>query len=172
MPTDTVSQIRIDWPDTRIYTDLPQYIQSIVQQVPPMYSALHIDGERAYTRVRSGEVFDIPPRPVHIQDVRILGIDFPCIHIQSTLSSGGYIRSLAPMISGYMSSEYMSEGHIDRNFGYIQNLRRTALLCGTGDMDISLSTPLLDIDIGQSIPYEKIFPHIPMYPLYVGADED
>jgi tRNA pseudouridine55 synthase len=67
------------------------------EQVPPVYSAIHVDGERSYDRARAGEVVDLAPRSVA---VRHLVLDGPSpgearISLDLTVSKGYYVRSLA-----------------------------------------------------------------------------
>jgi tRNA pseudouridine55 synthase len=70
-------------------------------QQPSAVSAIKIDGERAYTRVRNGEEISIPPRSVMIHDLEILGIerlsnlDVIDLKVRVVCSAGTYIRALA-----------------------------------------------------------------------------
>lgn len=73
---------------------LPGFIGEILQ-VPPVYSALHVDGERAYERVRKGQTVLLPPRPVTIYRLELLSFIEGRAHIVVTCSKGTYIRSLA-----------------------------------------------------------------------------
>ncbi len=65
-----------------------------IEQTPPAYSAIHIDGKRAYQRIRAGEVFEMPTRLVNIVSLRVLRYDFPKIELETVCGSGTYIRSL------------------------------------------------------------------------------
>lgn len=65
-----------------------------IQQIPPIYSAIKIDGKRLYKHARKGEVVEIEPRPVHIKCFEITGTDFPEVHFKIICSKGTYIRSL------------------------------------------------------------------------------
>ena len=47
----------------------------VIQQVPPMFSAVHVDGERAYKLARAGERVEIKPRPVRVDAIEVLGYD-------------------------------------------------------------------------------------------------
>lgn len=71
-------------------------------QVPPAVSAIHIDGERAYTRVRRGEVVQVPPRPVRFDVLDVvewhaaaLGDTGPRVVLDVRCSTGTYMRALA-----------------------------------------------------------------------------
>jgi tRNA pseudouridine55 synthase len=65
-----------------------------IEQTPPAYSAIHIDGKRAYQRIRAGEVFEMPKRLVEVDLMRVLRYDFPEIELDIVCGSGTYIRSL------------------------------------------------------------------------------
>lgn len=65
-----------------------------ITQVPPAYSAIKIDGRRAYERVRAGEQVDMPSRKVRIDSIRVLAYDFPNIQLDITCGAGTYIRTL------------------------------------------------------------------------------
>jgi tRNA pseudouridine55 synthase len=66
-----------------------------IQQVPPAYSAIHIDGERASTLARKGEAPEMQKRPVTIYRLELRSWEPPFAQIFVHCSSGTYIRSLA-----------------------------------------------------------------------------
>lgn len=66
-----------------------------IQQIPPAYSAIHIDGKRAYERVLAGEILDLKSRQVEIYELEVLAWQAPLLSIRVSCSSGTYIRSLA-----------------------------------------------------------------------------
>ena len=68
-----------------------------ILQRPPAVSAVHVGGERAYARARRGELVELPPRPVTIHSLQLLGWD-PAearLELEVRCSAGTYIRSLA-----------------------------------------------------------------------------
>jgi len=65
------------------------------EQRPPAYSAVKIDGERAYRRARRGEVVTPEPRPVEIRELEIVEAAVPDLRFRATVSAGTYVRSLA-----------------------------------------------------------------------------
>ncbi len=85
-------------------------------QVPPAYSAIRTDGERAFVRARRGEAPDLPPRPVHVLrlDVVACAPDPPRLDLVLEVSKGYYVRSLARDLAAALGSA----GHLTR-------LRRT-----------------------------------------------
>jgi tRNA pseudouridine55 synthase len=66
-----------------------------IQQAPPAYSAIHIDGERASTLARKGEMPEMQKRPVTIYRLELRSWEPPFAQIFVHCSSGTYIRSLA-----------------------------------------------------------------------------
>lgn len=66
-----------------------------IQQVPPRFSALKVDGKRLYERARDGEQFDVPARPVTIHSLRCLTFTGSQIELEIHCSSGTYVRSIA-----------------------------------------------------------------------------
>jgi tRNA pseudouridine55 synthase len=66
-----------------------------IQQQPPLFSAVWIEGERAYELARRGEAKEISSRTVTIPEFEITGIQLPEVHFRVVCSKGTYIRSLA-----------------------------------------------------------------------------
>ncbi len=63
-------------------------------QVPPMYSALKVNGKKLYELAREGKTVERKARPVHFYEIRIMEINLPLVHFQVTCSKGTYIRTL------------------------------------------------------------------------------
>jgi tRNA pseudouridine55 synthase len=66
-----------------------------IMQRPPIFSALKINGQRAYKLARNGEEVEIPARPVTVYSLELLDYTYPEVKIRTHVSSGTYIRSLA-----------------------------------------------------------------------------
>lgn len=94
---------------------LPNFTGPIMQ-LPPAYSALKIDGKRAYDLARAGEEVILQPRPVTIHMLEYLGGEGRIGHFRATVSKGTYIRSLGRDIAQATGSE-----------GYISRLHRAAV---------------------------------------------
>ncbi|OLT58352.1 tRNA pseudouridine(55) synthase TruB [Moorena bouillonii] len=72
--------------------------EGTIQQVPPMYSAIHIKGKRLYDLARAGEVVEVPERTVEVETIEVLdwrGGEFPEIDLAIACGPGTYIRSIA-----------------------------------------------------------------------------
>ncbi|MFM9067566.1 MAG: tRNA pseudouridine(55) synthase TruB, partial [Planctomycetota bacterium] len=66
----------------------------VIQQVPPVYSAVRVGGRRAYDRARRGEQITLTARPVTIHRLAIITYDYPQLILEIDCSSGTYIRSI------------------------------------------------------------------------------
>ena len=81
---------------TELEAALAPFRGAILQR-PPQVSAVHVNGERAYARVRRGEQLDLPPRPVTIHALELLSWEQASGRLELAVrcSAGTYIRSLA-----------------------------------------------------------------------------
>ena len=66
-----------------------------IEQIPPAYSAIKINGQRAYNLARQGKQVDMPTRMVTIHSLEVIDYIYPNLKIRTNVSSGTYIRSLA-----------------------------------------------------------------------------
>ena len=66
-----------------------------IMQIPPLYSAVKVKGERAYEMARRGSEHVLEAKPVVISVFEITGIELPLVHFRIVCSKGTYIRSLA-----------------------------------------------------------------------------
>lgn len=79
-------------------TDVEEARQSFlgsIQQVPPMYSAVKVDGERLYEKARRGETVERPPRQVRVDRFEITHWSPPDLSVRIECSKGTYVRALA-----------------------------------------------------------------------------
>lgn len=73
----------------RTESELRNFLLKQVSQIPPKYSALHVDGKRAYDLAREGIDFILPERSIEIQDLTIESYNIPNeITLSLTISSG------------------------------------------------------------------------------------
>ena len=77
-----------------LHDALPGFIGRI-RQVPPAYSAVHVDGERASRRARRGAPVEPRARDVQVDSLRIVAMDLPAVEIEVVCGKGTYVRSLA-----------------------------------------------------------------------------
>ena len=113
--------------DDEIERALPGFT-GLIRQVPPRYSAIKIDGERAYDLAREGEQVEIPVREVEVLDFQYLGAndaDHGAFMVEC--GAGTYMRSLARDLAKTLGT-----------VGHIADLRRLAAGCFTEEDAISL----------------------------------
>ncbi len=106
---------------------LPGFIGTI-SQMPPAYSALKVDGQRAYALARAGETVELVPRQVEIKDLTLLDCpDVDYAGFRVSCGKGTYIRALARDLATKLGT-----------VGHLTALRRTAAGPFTLDYAISL----------------------------------
>ncbi len=67
----------------------------LIEQIPPSYSAIKVDGQRSYKAAREGKPIELKSRQVEITEFEITGIEMPHVHFRVVCSKGTYIRTLA-----------------------------------------------------------------------------
>jgi len=87
-----------------------------IEQMPPRYSALKVNGQRAYKLAREGKPVELQPRQIQINSIEILKYEWPLLTIKVVCGKGTYIRSLARDI-----------GTTLKTGGYLTKLERTAI---------------------------------------------
>lgn len=90
----TENDVPEDLTEEKILSVRNQFLGEIVQ-VPPMYSALKVKGQKLYHLARKGKVVKREPRRVYISKFEIKKIDLPDIHFEIRCSKGTYIRVIA-----------------------------------------------------------------------------
>ena len=71
-----------------------QHFVGVIEQIPPMYSAVRVDGKRMYVQARKGRTFEIPARQVTITHFDVTDVTLPALSFRVVCSKGTYIRSL------------------------------------------------------------------------------
>ena len=80
-------------PREQIDALLPQFTGEI-QQVPPIYSAIKVDGQRSYKLAREGKTPELAARPVMIYELTVTRYEYPELELDIRCGSGTYVRSL------------------------------------------------------------------------------
>ena len=126
---------------TDVSADIPtkeQICQTITQfigeikQIPPAFSAIKIDGQRAYKLARQGKTVDMPSRSVQVYELELVDYNYPILKIKTHVSSGTYIRTLAEDIGKSLGTG-----------AYCQELRRTKI----AEYDVDDAKALADLGI-------------------------
>jgi len=107
-----------------------------IQQVPPQFSAVHVDGKRAYKMARKGEQVALEPRTVHVESIELLEYAWPELRLLIKCGKGTYVRSMARDIGVVLGTG-----------GHLARLRRTAI--GEYDLEGAATAERLMSPIGQ-----------------------
>jgi tRNA pseudouridine55 synthase len=116
----------------QIEAALPEFVGEI-SQVPPKYSAIKIQGERAYDLIRDGEAFEIPSRKVDVYEAELIDLpDADHATLRVVSGKGFYVRAMARDLAQTLGAE-----------GHVSALRRTRV----GAMDEAIAVPLAKIEM-------------------------
>lgn len=110
---------------------LAQFTGTIMQR-PPAFSAMKINGQRAYKLAREGKEVEIPEREVTIFSLDLLEYEYPLVRVRTHVSSGTYVRSLAEDIGNALGVG-----------AYCTELRRTTI----ADWSVDQAKTLQDFGI-------------------------
>lgn len=132
-PEGVITEVNVDRQPS--YSDiekiLPDFLGNIKQTVP-IFSAVKINGKRAYQLARQGQKVEMPTREIEIYELEVLSYHFPELVIRTHVSSGTYIRTL-----GEDLGQALGVG------AYLTALRRTKV----GNFDLNNAKSLTDFDI-------------------------
>lgn len=82
---------------------LPRFTGKVMQ-VPPVFSAVKVDGKRAYSYARKGREVELKPKPLEITELELLSYEPPKLTLRVVCSKGTYIRALARDIGEALGS--------------------------------------------------------------------
>jgi len=99
-----------------IKTTLQKFIGEILQ-VPPIFSAVKIDGKRAYELARKGQDVELKAKPLRIDEIEILNCEIPDLKIRIVCSKGTYIRAFARDLGIALNSGAYLSGLIRTRIG-------------------------------------------------------
>lgn len=121
--------------DKELKQAIDQFVGEI-EQVPPAYSAVKVDGQRAYKLARAGKEVKLEPRKVTINSIDLTDYEYPFVRFTAGVSSGTYIRSLVEDIGTNLGTG-----------AYMSDLRRTKV----GQFRIDDGVLVTDTAIDKSI---------------------
>lgn len=101
--------------EDEVRTALQHFVGDIMQ-TPPIYSAIKINGQRAYDLARKGKAPQMQPRPAKIYEIEFKNYEYPLVEFTTKVSSGTYVRSLVEDIGKRLDTG-----------AYMTALRRTAV---------------------------------------------
>lgn len=107
-----------------------------IRQLPPMFSAIKVEGEPLYRMARKGIHIDRPEREVHISEISLAGADIPYFDFSVTCSKGTYVRTLCDDIGMNLGTG-----------AHLVSLERTR----TGDFDIQDSVTLDELKEDEAL---------------------
>ncbi|MBT5766013.1 tRNA pseudouridine(55) synthase TruB [Emcibacteraceae bacterium] len=124
----------------QILKALPDFI-GVIKQRPPIFSAIKIDGKRAYDLARAGEAVEMKEREVEVFDLKLLESDLQSATFEMECSKGTYVRSIGRDLARKLGT-----------LGYISMLRRTKV--GAFDESDTISLEKLE-ELVHSAPLEE-----------------
>lgn len=140
----TVNSIQ---PTVEEFQTIFEQFTGAIDQVPPTYSAIKVNGQRAYKLARQGKEVKLGPREVTIYSIQLTDYSYPLVKLTAEVSSGTYIRSLVEDIGNKLGTG-----------AYMSDLRRTKV----GDFLIDTSINIDGIDC-LTIQKKLIYLKLPMY---------
>lgn len=105
-----------------------------IMQVPPVFSAMKVNGQRAYKLAREGKAVELEARPVMINSIKFTNYEYPFVAFTADVGSGTYIRSLVEDIGKLLGTG-----------AYMSDLRRTRV--GTFELSDAAAVDGLDENI-------------------------
>jgi len=95
---------------------LPQFVGTI-EQLPPAYSALKVEGRRAYDLARRGEEVVLQARPIQVHSIELVGYTYPELILDIRCGSGTYVRSLGRDIARAVGTEAVMSALVRQEIG-------------------------------------------------------
>ena len=131
-PEGEITDISDAVPDINEIEAVLAKFRGVISQRPPIYSAIKIDGQRAYKLARQGQTVEMPEREVTIHELTVINYNYPEINIQAHVSSGTYIRTLAADIGVALGTG-----------AYCTQLRRISI----ADLSVAQADTLADMGV-------------------------
>jgi len=129
-PEGDVAQVSEKVPTEQEIIDALQSSKGKITQKVPAFSAVKINGQRAYSLARKGKEVDTPTRAIEIYDIELIKYNYPFVKFKAHVSSGTYIRTLAEDIGKKLETG-----------AYLTELRRTKI----GDFSVEDCQKITDV---------------------------
>jgi len=117
-------------PDRREVEAVLDRFRGTIQQAPPAFSAVKVNGQRAYQLARKGDIGDLPEREAHVHTLDLLDYQWPNLTLRIHCRKGFYVRALARDLGKALDTG-----------GWCRSIRRTAV----GPFTIEQATRLDDV---------------------------
>jgi tRNA pseudouridine55 synthase len=134
---------------------LPRFVGAILQ-TPPTFSAIRIDGARAYDLAREGESFHIQPRPISVYRLDLISAEPDAAVLEAECGKGAYVRAIARDLGRALGC-----------YGHVIELRRTRV--GPFSADVAVGLDRLPDDAGliarALLPIQAGLAEIPLLPV-------
>ncbi len=134
---------------------LKKHFLGKIEQVPPRFSAIKINGKRACDRVRRGEKVNLIARGTEVFRAEILSFDFPTVKFELEVAAGFYVRSFARDLAKHFQTSAICE-----------SLRRTQI------NDISVDDAEKINEVSSPIDPKILLPNIPHCEIETGRIQD
>lgn len=139
--------------EKEVYAVIESFVGEYMQ-IPPMYSALKVDGKKLYELARSGQEVERKARPVTFHEIEVLSMELPIVKIRVVCSKGTYIRTLCHDIGEKLAC-----------FGAMKSLLRTRV----GEFSIENAITLADLEAHRDAgtlskvihSVDNVFSHLP-----------
>ncbi|MFM8414799.1 MAG: tRNA pseudouridine(55) synthase TruB [Planctomycetota bacterium] len=154
-PSDDLETPVEEEPDPRrptraeVEAALPAFRGEILQR-PCDYSAVHVDGKRAYRLARKGREFALPEKPVRIDRLEVTGYDWPRLALDVECSTGTFIRALGRDLAAALGTRAVME-----------SLVRTAVVPFTRAASLPLTEVSPSAAAAALLPAVAAVPHLP-----------
>jgi len=129
-----------------------QSMIGVVSQVPPIFSAVHVAGQRAYDLARRGATVELAAKNVEIHSIQVLNYEWPRLELEIICGSGTYIRSIARDLGRDLGCG-----------GLLSRLERTRVGAFAGDEAIPAADLTLNTIEKSLYPAISIVTHLPKY---------
>ena len=130
--------------DSLVLEDTEKILNSFIgkqEQLPPMYSAIKVNGKKLYEYARNGEEVELKPRKIEIYNIELIKIDKDKNEIEVDCSKGTYIRSLCVDIANKLGT-----------IGYMKELNRTKV----GIFEISDAITIDELENNKQLANNKL----------------
>ncbi len=140
---EVISEVKLDPFPSPLLSETISKFSGEITQIPPLTSAIKVDGKRLYDYAHAGEVVSVPPRKVTIHDIRLVNYIHPFFSVITTVSKGTYIRTLGDDIAQVLKTNATTT-----------SLERVSI----GKYKVSEAKRIDELELSDLITLEKVLP--------------